>query len=185
MTFDDFKNREFRDVLEGMFDAMRDGSHLGGPAMWCDGRRRAVEACDRALARIGDHMARPMGADAARYVEVFEGREHVTEQDVRTALAAYGSDHMAARRIIDHAHELGLMGFDATEDERIHYGFELVRDACSRVSFKGEGGPVEEREGYGLLKVAACDWGNWLQGYESILGSKAGPLRVPREEVGA
>lgn len=185
MTFEDFKSREFRDVLEGMFDAMRDGSHLGGPAMWCDGRRRAVEACDRALARIGDHMARPMGAEAARYVELFESREHVTERDVERALNAYGSDHMAARRIIDHAHELGLKGFDATEDERLHYGFELVRDACSRVSFKEEGGPVEEREGYGFLKVAACDWGNWLQGYESILGSKTGPLRVPHEEVGA
>ena len=121
MTFDDFKNREFRDVLEGMFDAMRDGSHHGGEAMWCDGRKRAVEACDRALARIGDRMARPMGADAARYVELFESREHLTQQDVESALKTYGSDHMAARRIIDHARELGFKGFDATEDERIHY----------------------------------------------------------------
>lgn len=185
MRFEDFKSREFRDVLEGMFDAMRDGSNLGGGNMWCDGRRRAVEACDKALARIGGHMARPMGADAARYVELFESREHVTEQDVRTALAAYGSDHMAARRIIDHAHELGFVGFDATEDERIHYAFELVRAACSRIEFKEEYGPVEEREGCRLLTVTARDWANWIDGYESLLGNKIAPLSVPKAEMGA
>ena len=36
----------------------------------------AVEACDKALKRIGDHMARPMGADAARdWANWLEGYE--------------------------------------------------------------------------------------------------------------
>lgn len=167
-----------------MFDAMRDGSHHGGEAMWCDGRKRAVEACDKALKRIGDHMARPMGSGAARYVELFESREHLTEQEVESALKTYGGDHMAARRIISHARGLGFKGFDATEDERIHYAFALVRDACGSIDFKAEEGPLEEREGYRLLSVAARDWANWLEGYESLLGNKVEPLRVKREERG-
>lgn len=150
MTFEDFKSREFRDVLEGMFDAMRDGSHPGGPAMWCDGRRRAVEACDRALARIGDHMARPMGAEAARYVELFESREHVTERDVERALKAYGSDHMAARRIIDHAHELGLKGFDAEATT------EPARRFVGDVEGYALGAPYSV-EGAALLALAKTD----------------------------
>lgn len=183
MRFDDFKNREFRDVLNGMFDAMRTGSN--GGEKWCEGRYRAVEACDKALGRIGDHMARPMGAEAARYVELFETRERATEQDVTSALKAYGSDQMAARRIIDHARKLGFKGFDATEDEQIHYAFTLVRGECGSIDFKTESGPLEERESYMRLSVAARDWMNWLEGYESVLGNKIAPLCVPHTEQGA
>lgn len=185
MEFEDFKEREFKEVAEAMFYCMAAGGRGENGEAWSPWRGKAIEACDRALERIGNDMVKPMSANAERYVALLRERENVTPDEVSRALASWGKNHQAARAIIDRAHELGFKGFDATRDEQLYHAFEIIKSDCKTMRFKAESGKVEERDGYKMLGVALKDWANYLKGYESILGNAVEPLRVPREEVGA
>lgn len=180
MDATDLWEHEAKDAADAMFQVMADCGRDPHGSATHPYRTMAVEACDRALSRIEEDMASPMTDAARRYVELFTERENVKGSDVSSALAAFGSQHAAARMIIERARELGVPCTGTSEDEVQHYAFELIRECCRTLSFKDERDrPIDQRSGYRMLLVAVSDWANWVRGRDSLLGNDMGPLAVP------
>lgn len=175
----DILDHEVKDAAMEMFNVMVDcGVDPNGSATH-PSRTKALDACRHALNRIEDDMAKPMTERARNFVDLFCSRSNISEDDVNTALEAFGGQHAAARKIIEHASALKVPCKPYTRDEQLHYAVSLIMTSCSRMSFPNEKGiEVEYRYGLSFLKVCVTDWQNWLDGYESMLGSKVGPLMV-------
>lgn len=182
----DLCRHEAQDAAMAMFEVMQDGGRDPGGAALHPARARALDACDRALRRIEADMAKLPPASAMAYARAFTLRKSATEYETNLALDKLAGMHAAERQVIEHARRIGVRCREFSRDEMLHYAFSLIRDSCNHMSFKDERDkPIEERQGYSILKLAISDWRNWLDGKESMLGNPAGPLRVVLDDADA
>lgn len=174
MKFNDVKKAEFKEIAEALFDLMNDPSRPADGSM-NPSREKAMQACEKAIARIDDDIAKPMSSKAAKYIELLDSMSSVDKGSINAGIMAYGDNHLAYKAICEIANNSGIHIRRASSDEIMRYVFSEIKRTCFFIEF-GDGD-------IGKLTTVLSDWANNLQGYESLLGNKTGLIVIPSEQV--